>query len=91
MSRGWTVFTFGFAFLAPLHIFGKVSAKLNPAMCLAQWVWGNITGVDFVCLSLAEFAGAFVGEQDWAYSSCSSCSGSCCVPGAVGVGQHHRR
>jgi glycerol uptake facilitator-like aquaporin len=56
------VFTFGFAFLAPLHIFGKVSAKLNPAMCLAQWVWGNLTGVDFVCLSLAEFAGAFVGE-----------------------------
>jgi glycerol uptake facilitator-like aquaporin len=55
------VFTFGFAFLAPLHIFGRVSAKLNPAMCLAQWVWGNITGVDFVCLSLAEFAGAFVG------------------------------
>jgi hypothetical protein len=55
------VFTFGFAFLAPLHIFGKVSAKLNPAMCLAQWVWGNLTGVDFVCLSLAEFAGAFAG------------------------------
>uniref|UniRef100_A0A383VRT2 Aquaporin n=1 Tax=Tetradesmus obliquus TaxID=3088 RepID=A0A383VRT2_TETOB len=61
MGWGWTVFTFGFAFLAPLHIFGKVSAKLNPAMCLAQWVWGNLTGVDFVCLSLAEFAGAFVG------------------------------
>eukprot|EP00882_Tetradesmus_deserticola_P024665 GHRQ01026971.1.p1 GENE.GHRQ01026971.1~~GHRQ01026971.1.p1 ORF type:complete len:222 (+),score=87.52 GHRQ01026971.1:79-744(+) len=61
MGWGWTVFTFGFAFLAPLHIFGRVSAKLNPAMCLAQWVWGNISGVDFVCLSLAEIAGAFVG------------------------------
>lgn len=52
----------GFAFFAPLQAFAKVSAKLNPAMCLAQWVWGNITGVDFVCLSLAELAGAFVGE-----------------------------
>ncbi|KAF6255239.1 aquaporin-like protein [Scenedesmus sp. NREL 46B-D3] len=61
MGWGWTVFTFGFAFLAPLQIFGRVSAKLNPAMCLAQWVWGNVSGVDFVCLSLAEFAGAFVG------------------------------
>eukprot|EP00878_Enallax_costatus_P005388 GHUV01005657.1.p1 GENE.GHUV01005657.1~~GHUV01005657.1.p1 ORF type:complete len:450 (+),score=58.99 GHUV01005657.1:486-1835(+) len=61
MGWGWTVFTFGFAFFAPLQIFSKVSAKLSPAMCLAQWVWGNITGVDFICLSLAEFAGAFVG------------------------------
>eukprot|EP00879_Flechtneria_rotunda_P012021 GHRR01012555.1.p1 GENE.GHRR01012555.1~~GHRR01012555.1.p1 ORF type:complete len:447 (+),score=108.93 GHRR01012555.1:2005-3345(+) len=61
MGWGWTVFTFGFAFLAPLQIFSKVSAKLNPAMCLAQWVWGNLTGVDFICLSLAEIAGAFVG------------------------------
>jgi glycerol uptake facilitator-like aquaporin len=52
----------GFAFFAPLQIFAKVSAKLNPAMCLAQWVWGNLTGVDFICLSLAELAGAFVGE-----------------------------
>lgn len=61
MGWGWTVFTFGFAFFAPLQAFAKVSAKLNPAMCLAQWVWGNLTGVDFICLSLAELAGAFVG------------------------------
>eukprot|EP00775_Hariotina_reticulata_P013573 gene13573-13698_t len=61
MGWGWTVFTFGFAFLAPLQIFSKVSAKLNPAMCLAQWVWGNLTGIDFICLSLADIAGAFVG------------------------------
>jgi glycerol uptake facilitator-like aquaporin len=52
----------GFAFFAPLQAFAKVSAKLNPAMCIAQWMWGNLTGVDFVCLSLAELAGAFVGE-----------------------------
>lgn len=52
----------GFAFFAPLQAFAKVSAKLNPAMCIAQWVWGNLTGVDFICLSLAELAGAFVGE-----------------------------
>lgn len=77
--RGWTVFTFGFAFLAPLYIFGKVSAKLNPAMCLAQWVWGNLTGVDFVCLSLAEFAGAFVGEAGKVgRSSCVPLAGAVC-------------
>lgn len=52
----------GFAFFAPLQAFAKVSAKLNPAMCIAQWMWGNLTGVEFVCLSLAELAGAFVGE-----------------------------
>eukprot|EP00775_Hariotina_reticulata_P013572 gene13572-13697_t len=60
-DRGWTAFTFGFAFLAPLQVFCKVSANFNPAMCLAQWVWGNLTGIDFICLSLAEIAGAFVG------------------------------
>jgi glycerol uptake facilitator-like aquaporin len=59
------VFTFGFAFLAPLQIFSKVSAKLNPAMCLAQWVWGNLNGIEFICLSLAEIAGAFVGKHQW--------------------------
>jgi glycerol uptake facilitator-like aquaporin len=30
-------------------------------MCLAQAIWGNITWVDFVVLSLAELAGAFLG------------------------------
>jgi hypothetical protein len=29
-------------------------------VCLAQWVWGNITGVNLERLSLAEFAGAIV-------------------------------
>jgi hypothetical protein len=27
MGWGWTVFTFGFAFLAPLYIFGKVCGQ----------------------------------------------------------------
>ncbi|KIY95850.1 putative glycerol uptake facilitator protein [Monoraphidium neglectum] len=61
MGWGWAVWTFGFAFLPPLQIFQLISAKLNPAMCLAQAIWGNITWVDFVVLSLAEVAGAFVG------------------------------
>lgn len=52
------------AFFPPLQIFGQLSAKLNPAMCLAQWIAGQLNGVDFVCLSLSELAGAFVGE--WA-------------------------
>lgn len=62
------------AFLIPLQIFNQVSAKLNPAMCLAQWVTGSLNGVDFICLSLAEVAGAFVGEQE---GRCGSCKGSC--------------
>jgi glycerol uptake facilitator-like aquaporin len=49
---------------------------LNPAMCLAQWEWGNITGVDFVCLSLAEFAGAFVGR--WVQRGIRYWSAHCC-------------
>lgn len=61
MGWGWAVFTFGFAFLPPLQAFQLISAKLNPAMCLAQAIWGNITWVDFVVLSLAEVAGAFLG------------------------------
>ena len=48
--------------MIPLQIFNQVSAKLNPAMCLAQWITGNLNGVDFVCLSLSEIAGAFCGE-----------------------------
>lgn len=61
MGWGWTVFSFGFAFLPPLLIFQLVSAKLNPAMCLAQAVFGNIGWLDFAVLSLAEVAGAFLG------------------------------
>lgn len=40
MGWGWAVFTFGFAFLPPLLAFQLISAKLNPAMCLAQAIWG---------------------------------------------------
>jgi glycerol uptake facilitator-like aquaporin len=62
------VWTFGFTFFVWLQVFGGVSAKLNPAMCLAQWIAGIITGGDFVVLSLAEFAGAFVGAVGvWVY------------------------
>jgi len=61
MGWGWTVFIFGFAFLPPLQIFGVVSANLNPAMCLAKWVAGYIDGTTFICVSLSEVAGAFVG------------------------------
>jgi len=62
-GMGWfaTVWTFGLSFYIFLQAFGGVSAKLNPAMCLAQWIAGIITGVDFLCLSLGEVAGAFCG------------------------------
>lgn len=76
MGWGWTVWTFGMAFLIPLQTLSKVSAKLNPAMCLAQLVWGNISGVDFVCLSLAEVAGALVGKDCRVlFTYCKTCHG----------------
>jgi glycerol uptake facilitator-like aquaporin len=64
----------------------QVSAKLNPAMCLAQWVWGNLTGADFVALSLSELAGAFVGAGSAA--SCLTASVYCCYNCTASVHNH---
>jgi glycerol uptake facilitator-like aquaporin len=60
---GWlaVVLTFGLAFFVFIQAFGGISAKFNPSMCLANWITGSLTGVEFLVLSLAEIAGSFLG------------------------------
>jgi glycerol uptake facilitator-like aquaporin len=43
-------------------VLGRVSAAINPAMLLARVTLGQMDGVTFVVLSLADIAGAMMGE-----------------------------
>ncbi|KAL6785028.1 hypothetical protein ACKKBG_A02125 [Auxenochlorella protothecoides x Auxenochlorella symbiontica] len=60
---GWGFLSmgFGFAFGFATMMFDHVSAYLNPAACLFQWVVGNINGTEFLALAFSELAGAFLG------------------------------
>ncbi|KAG7351817.1 permease glycerol uptake facilitator domain containing protein [Nitzschia inconspicua] len=52
---------FGLAFGVNIAFFGLISAHLNPAMFLFLAILGKVSWVEFVCCSLADLAGAFVG------------------------------
>ncbi|KFM27923.1 putative glycerol uptake facilitator protein [Auxenochlorella protothecoides] len=60
---GWGFLSMGFglAFGFATMMFDHVSAYLNPAACLFQWVVGNINGTEFLALAFSELAGAFLG------------------------------
>jgi glycerol uptake facilitator protein len=61
MGFGWVALGFAFAFSMGIYFFQFASAHLNPAFCLTLWINNKITGTEFVALSAAEFAGAFIG------------------------------
>jgi glycerol uptake facilitator-like aquaporin len=54
---------FVFCYLTGVNIawFGFISAHLNPAMFLFLAILGKVSWTEFVCCSLADLAGAFVG------------------------------
>lgn len=54
-------FGFGLAFGVNIAWFGFISAHLNPAMFLFLAILGKVSWVEFVCCSLADLAGAFLG------------------------------
>lgn len=61
MGFGWIAYGFGLAFFFAILTLGYISAHVNPAMCLGLLIVGKINGVEFIALSLSEFAGMFVG------------------------------
>eukprot|EP00475_Leptophrys_vorax_P000738 TRINITY_DN10409_c0_g1_i5.p1 TRINITY_DN10409_c0_g1~~TRINITY_DN10409_c0_g1_i5.p1 ORF type:complete len:513 (-),score=140.87 TRINITY_DN10409_c0_g1_i5:1457-2845(-) len=61
MGFGWVALGFAFAFGNAIYFFQFASAHLNPAFCLTLWINNKITGTEFLALSAAEFAGAFIG------------------------------
>eukprot|EP01025_Chloroclados_australasicus_P035205 TRINITY_DN3591_c0_g1_i1.p1 TRINITY_DN3591_c0_g1~~TRINITY_DN3591_c0_g1_i1.p1 ORF type:complete len:500 (-),score=39.15 TRINITY_DN3591_c0_g1_i1:457-1869(-) len=60
LGFGWVAFGFGMAFFVAIQFFAFISAHLNPAMCLALLILGEISWYDFFALSFAEFLGAFI-------------------------------
>ncbi|ORY38199.1 aquaporin-like protein [Rhizoclosmatium globosum] len=56
---GWVSFGFGMSFTFAIQMFGYASAHLNPAMCLALWVRGQLDFTDVLALSASELAGGF--------------------------------
>eukprot|EP01026_Neomeris_dumetosa_P013345 TRINITY_DN14671_c0_g1_i12.p1 TRINITY_DN14671_c0_g1~~TRINITY_DN14671_c0_g1_i12.p1 ORF type:complete len:477 (-),score=44.35 TRINITY_DN14671_c0_g1_i12:671-2101(-) len=61
LGFGWVAFGFATAFFLGIQFFGFISAHLNPAMCLALAIVGDISWSDWLALSVAEFMGAFFG------------------------------
>eukprot|EP01023_Acetabularia_acetabulum_P008001 TRINITY_DN13489_c0_g2_i1.p1 TRINITY_DN13489_c0_g2~~TRINITY_DN13489_c0_g2_i1.p1 ORF type:complete len:459 (-),score=72.38 TRINITY_DN13489_c0_g2_i1:175-1551(-) len=61
LGFGWVAFGFGMAFFLAIQFFGYISAHLNPAMCLALAIIGDISWTDWLALSVAEILGAFIG------------------------------
>eukprot|EP01024_Parvocaulis_polyphysoides_P043023 TRINITY_DN39287_c1_g2_i1.p1 TRINITY_DN39287_c1_g2~~TRINITY_DN39287_c1_g2_i1.p1 ORF type:complete len:458 (-),score=65.63 TRINITY_DN39287_c1_g2_i1:877-2250(-) len=61
LGFGWVAFGFGMAFFLAIQFFGYISAHLNPAMCLALAIIGDISWTDWLALTVAEVLGAFIG------------------------------
>ncbi|KAJ3329294.1 hypothetical protein HDU91_003898, partial [Kappamyces sp. JEL0680] len=59
---GFVALSYGLAISLSVAIFHPISAHVNPASLLADWIMNEVTGVEFVVLSLAEIAGAFTGS-----------------------------
>lgn len=61
MGWGFVSLGFGMAFGVGTLVMGFISARMNPAVCLAQLILGQMDGVEFVAAICGEFLGAFVG------------------------------
>eukprot|EP00898_Chlorokybus_atmophyticus_P008776 jgi/Chlat1/88/Chrsp1S03082 len=61
MGFGFIAIGAGLAFMFPIIWLGFISAHMNPAYCLCLAIVGEIGWDDFVALSTAEVAGAFLG------------------------------
>ena len=65
---GFISLGFGMAFAVPIMMFGFVSAHLNPAMCTALLVAGEIGWSEFAVASSGEYVGMFLGAfAMWAH------------------------
>lgn len=58
---GFVAFGFGMSFAVPLIMFDFVSAHLNPAMCTALLITGDIDWREFLVASAGEYVGMFIG------------------------------
>lgn len=61
MGFGWIAFGYAFAFFVSLAIWNGVSARMNPAVLLGDWVLGELDAAEFFALAAAEMGGALVG------------------------------
>ena len=60
MGWGFVALGYGMAFTAGIISFGFISAHVNPAMCLALLILGEIDGKTFIAAVAGEFLGAFI-------------------------------
>ena len=61
MGWGFVALGFGMSFGVATIMFGYISARMNPAVALAQLILGEINGVTFIVAVCGEVLGAFVG------------------------------
>ena len=54
---------FGLSIVAVAYAIGDISgAHVNPAVSFAMWIRGKLSGKDFICYTIAQVIGAFIGS-----------------------------
>ena len=54
---------FGLSIVAVAYAIGDISgAHVNPAVSFAMWICGKLSGKDFICYTIAQVIGAFIGS-----------------------------